>query len=49
MLKLGLIFGDKFRVAPVLFVGLVELFQRVNQGFGDKYAAVGAKMAAIIR
>ena len=40
--------GNKFRVTAIVIVGMVELFERSNQRFRDKRAAVGAKVTASI-
>jgi hypothetical protein len=45
MLEVVLEFGDELRVALGSLIGLFQFFERGDEGFGNKDAAIGAEMA----
>ena len=48
MLEIVIQLGDKFGIVAILFISLIQLFQRAHQGFGDINAAVRAEVAGVI-
>src|SRR5208282_701893 len=41
-------FGDEIGIPTITCVLLLELFERMDQGLGDKHAAVGPEMTALV-